>query len=159
MHVLDKRSYRKYLKLSLTSFMRFLIICVVFPAKRESWCWWEREGNVSIPAICLVVSRLPAGKRSRVRDVPAICVFWRVSSSSEPDVSTPETREAQPAVSGFGFPQHSPPSPLRVEFSPPPERIVTNANNISYAFFFRFTPSRSEEERTRVSLAEGGLLA
>jgi len=114
-----------------------LIIRVVFPAKRELMLI---ERNVSIPAICLVVSRLPAGKR-RVRDVLAICVFWRVSSSSEPDVSTPETRERRNQLSLVLASLNT-----RRDLELCPERIVTNANSISYAFFFRFTPRRERED-------------
>lgn len=107
--------------------------------RRESWCW-SRETFPFPPFVSL--SHVFPRENARVRDVPAICVFWRVSSSSEPDVSTPETREAQPAVSGFGFPQHPPPSRAL-----PPERIVTNANSTSYAFFFPLHATARAGER------------
>jgi len=53
-----------------------LIISVVFPAKLMSM-----ERNVSIPTICLVVSRLPAGKRLRAGRASDLCIltsFWLV---------------------------------------------------------------------------------
>lgn len=49
-----------------------LIIRVVFLAKRKLMLI---ERNVSIPAICLVVSRLPAGKRPRAGRASDLCIL------------------------------------------------------------------------------------
>lgn len=99
----------KILKKSRVVYHQVLIIRTVFSGEVNV----DREERFYSRHLSRCLTFFPR-ENVRVRDVPAICVFWRVSGSSEPDVSTPETREAQPAVSGFGFPRHPP--PLRVLF-------------------------------------------
>lgn len=108
----------------------------------------ERE-TVSIPAICLVVSRLPAGKRPRAGRASDLCILtsFELVRTGCLHSGDPERRNQLSLVlASLNTRRHS-------ELSP--ERIVTNANSISYAFFFRFTPRREENAfRSR-----GGLLA